>query len=131
MEKMNEEVFFETEKSIVKLEEGILCMISKPGTYHDLKESMLKFSYARKLVPVGKIPLMLDARKVKETTPDLRAYFSSNKACSLIQSMAVVVDSLSMRIMGNFFIHFTKPSYPTKLFTNEHDAKAWLMKFEV
>ncbi|MBA2610589.1 MAG: hypothetical protein H0U95_01370 [Bacteroidetes bacterium] len=39
---------------------------------------------------------------------------------------ALVVKSLSHKILANFYLKFNKPAKPTKIFTNEVDAVKWL-----
>lgn len=39
---------------------------------------------------------------------------------------AFVVDSLALRIAGNFFIKVTKPTIPTKIFKTQEDALKWI-----
>ncbi|HTF02478.1 MAG TPA: hypothetical protein VK826_00570 [Bacteroidia bacterium] len=39
---------------------------------------------------------------------------------------AILVTSLAIRLIGNFFVRFYKPNIPIKLFDNEADALNWL-----
>lgn len=39
---------------------------------------------------------------------------------------ALVVKSLSHKILANFYLKFNKPTKPSKIFTNEVDALEWL-----
>ena len=39
---------------------------------------------------------------------------------------ALVVKSLSHKILANFYLKFNKPAKPTKIFTNEPEAVKWL-----
>ena len=40
---------------------------------------------------------------------------------------AIVVKSLSQKILANFYLKFNKPAKPTKIFTSEPEAIAWLL----
>jgi len=42
---------------------------------------------------------------------------------------AIIIKSMSVRILGNVFINFHKPSVPTKMFNKEEDALEWLSTF--
>ena len=42
---------------------------------------------------------------------------------------AFVTESEALRIVGNFYIRFDKPTRPTKLFKKEDDALKWLRTF--
>ena len=39
---------------------------------------------------------------------------------------ALVVKSLSQKILANFYLKFNKPVKPTRIFTNEEEAITWL-----
>jgi hypothetical protein len=43
-------------------------------------------------------------------------------------SMAIVVNSLAQRLLGNLFMKFkrNKPKFPNKLFSNEESALNWI-----
>ena len=43
---------------------------------------------------------------------------------------AVIVKSLSAKLIANFFINVTKPKVNTKLFTNESEAVNWIETLE-
>lgn len=42
---------------------------------------------------------------------------------------AIIIKSISVRILGNVYINFHKPTVPTKMFNKEEDAIEWLSKF--
>ena len=44
-------------------------------------------------------------------------------------AQALVIDSGPSRVMGNFFLGLNKPRFPTKLFTSEAKAEAWLREY--
>ncbi|MFM9985761.1 MAG: hypothetical protein ACKVOK_11045 [Flavobacteriales bacterium] len=100
-----------------------------PETMHELHDAMNALKLARKLVPQGKVPLLLDSTGIKGYTSEVRTFFADEEATSLIQCMAVVVNTLSIKLAGNFFIYVTKPSYPTKLFSTEKAGVDWLMAY--
>ena len=98
-----------------------------PDSMHELHDAMNALRQARKLVPAGKVPLLLDSTGIKGYTSEVRTFFAGEEATSLIQCMAVVVNTLSIKLAGNFFIYVTKPSYPTKLFSSEKAGIDWLI----
>ena len=58
-----------------------------------------------------------------------RAYYISERGARYKLCMAMLVDSPLQSIIGNIFIRVSRPPYPTKLFTNEEEARAWLLSF--
>lgn len=43
---------------------------------------------------------------------------------------ALVVKSLSQKILANFYLKFNRPAKPTRIFTNEAEAIAWLFSLK-
>jgi hypothetical protein len=42
---------------------------------------------------------------------------------------AFVIDSLAQRILGNFYLKFNKPQFPTRFFNSKEEALIWLEAF--
>lgn len=57
---------------------------------------------------------------------EARAFASTKEAYGAAIAKSIVANSLSTRLMGNFFIRFNNPPAPTRVFTTEEDAVAWL-----
>ncbi len=54
---------------------------------------------------------------------------ASEEGCEGVVVAAVLLDSAIGSIIINFFIRVSKPLRPTKIFTNEEEAKKWLSQF--
>ncbi len=59
---------------------------------------------------------------------DAREFLVSNPMEKKRKALAFVINSLSHRILGNFFIKVNKPSAPTKIFTTKEEAIIWAKK---
>jgi len=55
-------------------------------------------------------------------------YASKKENIRFAKAIAVVVDSLSMRLGVNFFLTFFRPELPTQLFNSKDTAIEWLRK---
>ena len=64
--------------------------------------------------------------------PDLEAmrYIASPGSSPYAIAEAYVITSLSQKILARFYLNFNKPSRPTKMFSYEEDAIAWLREQE-
>lgn len=58
-------------------------------------------------------------------TEEGRAYAAKNLPAGRLAE-AIIVRSLPVRIMGNFYLKFHKPGIPTRLFDDEETAMKWL-----
>jgi len=72
---------------------------------------------------------LVDNRKVKSITQEARKHFASPEVNTVCKACAALIDSPVSRMIGNFFLKLNKPATPTRLFTAEEKAIAWLKAF--
>lgn len=85
---------------------------------------------ARFLVGGGRPrPVLVDMRGIREQTREAREYFAGEEAAAKLLAVALFVDSPLSRMIGNFFLGLGVQRTPSKLFTVESDAVAWLAGF--
>ncbi len=77
----------------------------------------------------GRAPVLIDSRHIlgmsraaQETTADPRLV--GRTAC-----VAVLVGDAVSVVVGNFFLLFARPPYPTRLFNDEALARTWCSTF--
>ena len=72
----------------------------------------------------------------RPTLADLRGLVSSDRASrelgagaeitAVTSRMAILVGNPVTRMLGNFFLRVTGPTYPVRIFRDEGQARAWL-----
>jgi len=85
----------------------------------------------------GLIQTVLNLPKGRESLADAQANIaavtrlSPEKRRPLLVSSAraLLIESLVGQVIANFFISLNKPTVPTRLFTSEVEAVAWLKTF--
>lgn len=73
----------------------------------------------------AKIALLILASDWCIPTMEARAYLAKRQNPDKIAE-AYIVKSLSQKLMGNVYLSFNKPNYPTRIFTDEELAITWL-----
>jgi hypothetical protein len=58
-----------------------------------------------------------------------RDYWAKKESCPYSKADAFMIGSVALRLIANFYLRVNKPERPTKMFTNEKDAVAWLKTF--
>ncbi|MGZ4035013.1 MAG: DUF7793 family protein [Bacteroidia bacterium] len=115
---------FDQEKNILfyRVKQGIVVDINEMNEMlRDVEEFMgQKKHYA--LIDFG--------ASLMSTTEARKIYADSQYIQKHRIADAFLVKSLAVRLVANFFIKATKPKIPTKLFTEESSALAWLIKFQ-
>jgi hypothetical protein len=76
-------------------------------------------------------PVLVDIRRVRTMSREARMYFAGVETSHVESAAALLVASPLTRAIGNFFLGLNKPLFPTRLFTSEADAIAWLASFVV
>jgi len=107
-------------------EDGIIqTVISLPNARESLEDAKANIAAATTLSPGKRRPKLVDMRAVQGIDREARAYYSGGFATAV----ALLVGSPVTRVMANFFIGLNKPPVPTRLFTSEDEAVAWLKGF--
>lgn len=111
-------------------DEGILRVRSVEGTELDLEEVKECFEIYRKLgvdkekclqllIPSGHLILTKDARE-----------YSAQQGKHFFKAVAIISNSLIVRMLFNFFNSFYNHGVPFRLFANEEEALKWLRKYK-
>jgi hypothetical protein len=74
-------------------------------------------------------PLIVDINGLQSIEDEARDYWATKESMQFIQSVAIVTNKKVQVMIANFYILFSKPVVPSKLFTNFNDALEWSKKF--
>lgn len=69
---------------------------------------------------------MLDVSEAYGVTKEAREYAAGEAVEGLPIAMAMLIQSLPIRLLANFFIRFDKPPRPNRMFNNYEQALLWL-----
>ncbi len=119
------------ETSIAHLETDgkILFVIFKEETDMHL-ENVDEIINARVKMQEGKKMLVFaDVRKVWQVSKEARVKAANPEFLNLSIATAIFTESLSSKILANFYIKFNKPPVPTKMFNSKEKAMEWLDTF--
>jgi hypothetical protein len=118
----------ETDSRVLVLDkQGILRSSYKRAADNTLVEAK-KVVRSLSILGGGKRrPLLVDYRGMRSMDRDARAYFAGPSAAAVVSATAILVDSSLEKAIGNLFIN--KPLVPTRLFTSDSQAMAWLRTY--
>ncbi|HZI11771.1 MAG TPA: hypothetical protein VE153_15415 [Myxococcus sp.] len=95
-------------------------------TLDDARENV---ALCRQMNAGRKRPVLVDLRAVKSQSAEARAYLAGREGSEICQAVGLLIDSPLSRVLGNFYLGMNKPVVPTRLFTSEEEALAWLRSF--
>jgi hypothetical protein len=67
---------------------------------------------------------------LKNPSKEARDYFGRPEMIEMVKRNAIVADSVLSKIVGNLYLMFSRPTIPTKMFTDEAAALAWLAQYK-
>ena len=124
---MENKEILETAKSKLWLgDDGIVRIIHVPDadvTLADAKETMAAYL---KINQGKHRPLFVDTKTMKSIAREARHYYAGEEAAMVASAVALIVETPVSRVLGNFYIGLSNPHLPSRLFTSEEEALAWL-----
>lgn len=66
---------------------------------------------------------------MRSQSAEARAYLTGPEGQRVCSAVALVVGSPVSRVVARFLLHVNRPATPTRSFTCEREAEAWLHQF--
>jgi hypothetical protein len=109
--------------------DGICRMEYRPKvevTIEDAREVIAKF---KEICEGKRLPAFIDSKKLKSISRDARHYFASDEVAACVSALAIIVGTPVSKVFGNCFLAVKNRKVPTRLFTSDDAALAWLKGF--
>jgi hypoxanthine-guanine phosphoribosyltransferase len=109
-------------------ENGIFCSVSKKVPAQTLEETKKLMNDLYRILDGKKICMLIDVTNSGESTRETRE-FAAQEFPKFIKAIAMISNSQLGKMMANMFFNMKKQPYPTRMFTDEIEAKAWLKQY--
>jgi hypothetical protein len=109
--------------------DGIIYIRTKPGLELEGKDAEDGIRAVGTLCNGTPRPALVDLSNLKSMTREARLHFAGPETAKVESAAALLIRSPLTKAIGNFFMGLNKPIIPTRLFTSETDAIAWLRGF--
>jgi len=106
---------------------GFVKTSVKPNSVIELKQAIENSSFVKQISGEKKHPLLVDLRNLESISKEARDHYSMRNREPGVTSIALLIDSPIGSVIGNFYMLISKPTVPTKLFTDENNAIKWLL----
>lgn len=93
------------------------------GTRADVE---VMFEEIRKMVPTGKVLLLVSVGVSASLTNEARAFASGEESNQLIAADAIIVRDFGHQMSANAFVRYNRPGRPAQLFPDKEGALEWL-----
>jgi hypothetical protein len=117
--------------SIHKDDDGIVWMKFKKDTQFEKDHIDELFALWEKVTQGEKCPFIIDLRTSYASIPAdfLQLMSLDSRAGKWKKAEAILIDSLSLRLMANFYKKLDSNPIPIEVFTNEEEAIKWVCQF--
>src|SRR4051812_32853429 len=77
-----------------------------------------------------KRPLLVDISRCQPLTPEVRHFYTGKLLVDSFSALGLLVEATPFgQMMGNIYLRVARPGVPTRLFSEESRAIAWLRGF--
>ena len=110
-------------------EDGILLIRIEEGAAIGIRQAKLQFETIRRLCGDGKILVLIDASANHTVTKEAQEYAANNVGNRI--ATAVINPNPFSKISLNIYLTIFRPQTPYKMFSNEEDAREWLLEQKI
>jgi hypothetical protein len=114
---------------IILGKDGILRTKIFEGAEIELRDVQEYYAFTEKLTGGQKALVLIDGRTAFTITEEARSYASVQANRTRIAT-ALIVGSPAARMLYNLYMQVNRPQTPTRMFTDEQSATAWLFSFK-
>jgi hypothetical protein len=109
--------------------DGIVRLKLKPNVQITLQDVQASVRAVSELCGGKRSPALVDMRGLMSMDREARVFLAGEETAKVESAAALIIESPLTRAIGNFFMGLNKPLIPTRLFTSEAEALAWLKGF--
>lgn len=120
------------EANIWQDENGIICFSANADDIYDDNDLIAILDVMEQAADTKPFLLLMNSNGFEFLmTKEARNLFNTyTKAIELIRAEAVVIGSTTTKILYNLLTRIHRPKFPFKAFTDEVEARKWLLTFE-
>ena len=107
-------------------EDGVCRIIHVPGAEVTLEDAQETMAAYKKINNGKRLPLFIDTKTMRSLSREARHYYASEEAADNASAAAIIVGTPVSKVLGNFYLGLSNPHLPSRLFSSEDEALAWL-----
>lgn len=106
---------------------GIVVVTHAPQSVLDVAIARRILDSHRRFAAGRKLPVLVDARGVRRADREARELVAGPAVAAHTSRVALLVGGTVSAVIGNFFLRVSRPVYPTRVFSDIEEARAWLL----
>ena len=117
----------QTRTARIEVIEGRIVVARMNNEQQTLDDARENLTVSMRLAEPDRKPLLVDIREARPLLPEVRVQYAGERFDPYFAAMALLVRNNPLGItMGNIYFKIARPGIPTKLFSEEPKALAWL-----
>jgi hypothetical protein len=109
--------------------DGIMQFNIRPAADYSVKDIIAANEAAARIGNGKAYPNLIYIENFYNADSESRHYLASEESNRYTLADAFVVESVAMKLIGNFYIKVNKPVRPTRIFSSGEEALDWLYTF--
>jgi hypothetical protein len=115
-----------TRTSEIRLDGDVLTARFHDGAQVELADARENLEACAALAQGRRVGVLVDLRPLRSQSAEARAHFAGPEAGRIARGLALLIGSPLSRVLGNFYLRFNRPGFPTRLFSSEDEGLRWL-----
>ena len=117
----------ETRTARIEVVEGRIVVARMNDEEQTLDDARENLAASMRLAEPDRKPLLVDIRNARPLLPEVRVQYAGERFDPYFAAMGLLVRNNPLGItMGNIYFKIARPGIPTRIFSEERKALAWL-----
>jgi hypothetical protein len=110
-------------------ENDLLILRIKGGIVFTIDDMKAHYRAVYEVLGERMVIVLVDARRMRyaDISGDVLRYMADNEYVKYQVASALLMNNVSMRMIGNVYLDLFRPRVPTRIFTTEPKAISWLL----
>lgn len=120
----------ETPVAKVRLENDIVYLLVNGNVVFTLAQMKDHYRTVHEMTGGGMVGVLIDTRDMSysDVSGEVLRYMADNEYVKCQVAAALVINNLSLRMIGNIYLELFGPKVRTRIFTSEERARNWLQE---
>jgi hypothetical protein len=117
----------ETNTARIELHDNRIVVARISDGVQTLDQARQNLAACCRLAEPSRKPLLVDMRAARPLHPEVRHHYMGERLDASFSALGLLVRASPLgRMMGNAYLRIARPGIPTRIFTDEPKALAWL-----
>lgn len=109
----------------LEFEDGILLLTIFQDVHLEIEDYVLMIKEREKMIGDTPFGVLVDARAYHTSSKEVRPFVAKINPPGQV-GVAIITESIAVRLMANFYMNIDRPDSPTRLVKGFEEGRAWI-----